>query len=92
MVFFSKDKFEFSASKYTEEEISLANHQWDLKPGEKTYIRIDYKVTGVGSGGLKKFTADEYMLKENEFSYSFEMLPIIRGNDRLLDLIKKKTE
>lgn len=89
MVFFSEDKFEFSASKYTEEEISLAKHQWDLNEGEETYVRIDYKVTGVGSGGLKQITADEYMLKENEFSYTFDMLPVIGCNDTLIDLIKE---
>lgn len=86
----SKGKFEFVASKYTEEEISLAQHQWDLNPGTETYIRIDYKVTGVGSGGLKQFTADKYMLKNESFTYSFDMLPIILGNAEPIDLIKEK--
>jgi len=82
------DKFEFMASKYTEEEISAAKHQWDLVAQSETYIRIDYKVTGVGSGSCGPLTEPKYRLEEKEMTYSFKLLPVVLGNKEPISYIK----
>ncbi len=84
----ANDKIEFAASKFTEEEISAAKHQWDLEEGSETFLRIDYKVTGVGSGSCGPLTDEKYRLNEKKIEYSFDILPVILGNDEPKDLIK----
>ncbi len=70
-------KFEFMASKYSAYEIQNARHQWDLSPTDKTYLRIDYRVSGTGSGSCGPAVTHEHRLEEREFSYSFRFLPYI---------------
>ncbi len=82
------DKFEFMVSKYTEEELSEAKHQWDLEAQSETYVRIDYKVTGVGSGSCGPLTEPKYRLGEDDMKYSFKILPVVLGNKEPFRLIK----
>ena len=77
-LFFAADgSFEFSASKYEDHDIKKAAHQWDLVADERTYLHIDYKNTGVGSGSCGPLTAEKYQLKEDKMAYSFCVLPVI---------------
>lgn len=82
------DKFEFMVSKYTEEELSAAKHQWDLEAQSETYLRVDYKVTGVGSGSCGPLTEPQYRLEEKEMKYSFRLLPVVLGNNEPAEYIK----
>jgi hypothetical protein len=74
-------KFDFMASKYTAHDMELAKHQWDLKADDKTYLRIDYKTTGTGSGSCGPLVSPKYRMNDREFSYSFRFLPIIFGGE-----------
>ena len=76
----TKDQFEFKASHYSTQTLQEADHVWDLEKSEETYLRIDYKVSGVGSGSCGPLTIEKYQLCEKEFSYSFEILPVILDN------------
>lgn len=86
ILFAADGKFEFSASKYSEHNIKMAEHQWDLKADDRTYLYIDYKKSGLGSGSCGPLVEEEYRLAESAFSYSFRMLPVIL-NDKAEDLI-----
>ena len=81
-LFFAADgAFEFSASKFEDHAVKKAAHQWDLVADERTYLRIDYKNTGVGSGSCGPLTAEKYQLKEEKMAYSFRILPVILEDD-----------
>ena len=86
ILFVADDKFEFSASKYSEHNIKTALHQWDLHADDRTYLYIDYKKSGVGSGSCGPLVEKEYRLDEEAFAYSFRMLPVIL-NDEAEDFI-----
>ncbi len=70
-------KFEFAASKYAAHDVERARHQWDLVPDDKTYLRIDYRVTGTGSASCGPAVRKEHRLNESDFFYSFRFLPYI---------------
>lgn len=77
LVFVADGTFEFTASKYSEHAIKMAKHQWDLVADDRTYLHVDYKNSGVGSGSCGPFTLPKYLLNEKTFAYSFRILPII---------------
>ncbi len=77
LLFVADGAFEFSASKYEDHAIKTAKHQWDLVADDRTYLKIDYKNTGVGSGSCGPLTDEKYWVKEDQMAYSFRLLPII---------------
>ncbi len=71
--FFTDSEFEFNVSEYTAEELTRAMHTNELRASGSTIVRIDYKVSGIGSHScgpelLEKYRLDE---KEIEFEYFF---------------------
>ena len=81
LLFAADEAFEFSASKYSEHAIKMAAHDWDLTGDDRTYLMIDYKNTGVGSGSCGPLTDEKYQLKEDFMSYGFRILPVILENE-----------
>ena len=65
--------FEFRASRYRNEDIDRAKHINELAPSNKTFVRIDYKVSGIGSTML----LDKYKLAEKEIVFAFSVMPFI---------------
>lgn len=81
------DKIEFMASKYSSTQLALAKHEGELEEDGNTYLRIDYKVSGTGSGSCGPEPDWKYRLCEHNFSYSFSMLPVILEKDAI-DLLR----
>ncbi len=77
LLFAADGAFEFSVSKYEDHDVKMAAHQWDLTADDRTYVRIDYKNTGVGSGSCGPLTDEKYQLNEDKMAYSFRILPVI---------------
>lgn len=76
--FESKDGFECNVSKYTAAELGEANHSFELGESKLTNVRIDYKVSGLGSNSCGPELIEKYRLNEKEFGYSFYLLPITK--------------
>jgi beta-galactosidase len=68
--------FEFAASHYTTRNLTDATHTCDLGVREETFLRVDYKVGGIGSGSCGPYTFDKYKLTEKRIKYGFTMLPL----------------
>ena len=80
-------KFEFAVSHYSPENIMDAKHSWDLIKKDETYLRIDYKVSGTGSGSCGPMVDEKYRLRGDEsVSYAFDILPIILDNETPSDI------
>ena len=64
---------------YTPEEMELAAHQKDLKPSEKTVVRINYRQTGVGGDDTWSLNArahEEFRIKgDGTYHFAFEVKP-----------------
>ena len=65
------EKFYFKATHYALEDINKSRHYCDLTIKYTTYLRVDYKVSGVGSSALQ----DKYKLQEKEIYFRFSMKP-----------------
>lgn len=67
--------FEAGVSMYTPAEIQRAEHQNELPERSLTYLRIDYKNSGLGSNSCGPALPDQYKLDEKEIRFHFEFIP-----------------
>ena len=74
LTFVSDKEFEFNVSKYSTNALLIAEHVDELKTDGKTHLRIDYKVTGMGSAACGPGLADEYKLNDKEINFSFSIV------------------
>ncbi len=71
---FKSEKMEINVSKYSSAALSAAEHINELKEDGFIHLRIDYKVSGIGSGSCGPQLDEKYRLDEKqiEFTYSVE--------------------
>lgn len=67
------DCFQWSASRYSAEEIEAAKHPCDLVPGKTVLVRIDAETSGVGTGACGPSTLPKYLVgcEKREFQFTF---------------------
>ncbi len=67
------------------EGIAVVNrHTTDVQPRDLTSVNIDYRQMGVGGDdSWGAWTHDQYRLTAKEYSYSFRMTPLSKGDDPL---------
>ncbi len=73
MCFTSENDFEFNVSKYSTNALYKAKHTDELKTDGKTHLRVDYKVSGVGSAACGPALAEKYQLNEKEIAFKFSI-------------------
>ncbi|MBO5020013.1 MAG: glycoside hydrolase family 2, partial [Clostridia bacterium] len=73
MIFESKNGFEFSASDYSTADLYKAEHTDELKKDGFVHLRVDYKVSGIGSNSCGPVLNEKYRLKEKEFDFDFSI-------------------
>lgn len=71
LTFFTDGEFEFNVSQYTKEALTDAMHTDELYKNGFTNIRIDYKVSGIGSGSCGPQLLEKYQLNEKEVHFKF---------------------
>ena len=69
--FVAADKMEINVSKYSTAALYKAEHTDELVADGKTHLRIDYKVSGVGSNSCGPELEEEYRLAEKEIKFGF---------------------
>jgi beta-galactosidase len=68
--------FSFNASHYTQEELDVKAHNYEIEKCDNTVLCIDYKMSGVGSNSCGPDLLEKYQLCEEEISFkaTFEFL------------------
>lgn len=66
-------QIEFSASHFTAADLENAAHSFELMPRKETVLRIDYKVSGIGSNSCGPELDRKYRFDEKEFGYIFQI-------------------
>ncbi len=74
LAFATNGEFEFCVSQYTSHALTEATHTDELKGNGCTNIRIDYKVSGIGSQSCGPELIEKYRLDDPEFDFEFYML------------------
>ena len=74
--FESETPFEFSVSRYGTDALYHAEHTDELVADGNIHLRVDYKVSGVGSGACGPLLEPPYRLSEKEIRFDFSFWPI----------------
>ncbi len=71
--FSSQSGFEMNVSNYSTAALYKATHTDELTADGKIHLRIDYKVSGLGTNSCGPCTREEYQLKEKEIDFAFSV-------------------
>ena len=75
--FTSGQDFECKVSAYSTQNLTAAEHTDELCTDGNTYVRVDYKVSGIGSNSCGPDLKEKYRLDEKAFTFSIRMNPIL---------------
>lgn len=73
--FEAEDSFEIHVSQFTASQLEQAAHTDGLRRDGLTHVRVDYKVSGLGSNSCGPLPAEKYQLKEKEICFTFSIMP-----------------
>ena len=73
--FLAEDTMEINVSRYSTAALLAAEHTDELISDGKTHLRIDYKVSGIGSNSCGPSLEKEYRLAEKEIDFRFTLRP-----------------
>lgn len=74
--FTANTPFECNTSHFTSKELTETMHNYELEPSGTTIVRIDYKVSGIGSNSCGPDLLEKYRLNEKSFQFSFDINPV----------------
>ena len=74
ITFATDNEFEFNVSEYTSQALTEATHTDELVKNGMTNVRIDYKVSGLGSNSCGPELLKKYRLDEEKISFEFYIL------------------
>lgn len=80
LLFKADDKFEFTVSHFSIENMDKADYVSDLIKEKETYINIDYKQAGVGSNSCGPELAEVYKINEEHIDFTFRIKPVFIEN------------
>ncbi len=71
----SRQGFVANVSKYTAEELTRKAHYFELEQSSDTQVRIDYKVSGIGSESCGPELREQYRVNDAHVSFGFTIRP-----------------
>ena len=69
-IFEANNGFEFNVSSYSKEELGSKKHGFELEKDKYTNVRIDYKVSGIGSASCGPDLPEAYRINEKKIHFS----------------------
>lgn len=72
---FAADEMEINVSRYTTAALTKAEHTDELVADGNTHLRIDYKVSGIGSNSCGPQLEEKYRLSEKHLCFRFALRP-----------------
>lgn len=71
----SEKSFSFNCSPYTQEELTLKNHSYELEPSGSTVLCIDAAQNGIGSNSCGPRLLEQYRFDSEKFSFDVTLIP-----------------
>lgn len=72
---FEGANLDISVSQYSTAALDKAEHTDELHKTGQTYVRVDYKMSGIGSDSCGPKLPPQYSLSEKKFNFKFTMTP-----------------
>ena len=66
--------FSFNCSHFSTAQITAAAHDYELVPQDLTYVNIDFKQAGIGSGSCGPKLRPEFILPASHYTFSFRLV------------------
>ncbi len=70
------DAFSFNASHYSAEQLTALSHRHLLKEDARTFVNLDYRMSGVGSASCGPEPGEQYLISETEMHFAFRIFPL----------------
>ena len=67
------EPFSFNASRYSQEQLDCADHNYELEEEDAAILCLDARMSGLGSGSCGPQLAEEYQVNEEEFSFDWSV-------------------
>ena len=74
--FEAENDFEINVSQYSAHALTVAEHTDELVADGNTHVRIDYKVSGLGSNSCGPDLEKQYRLAEKKINFVFRIRPM----------------
>ena len=71
--FTAENTFELNVSEYSIDQLQKAEHTDELGKTFATHVRVDYKVSGIGSASCGPDLVPEFRLDEKNIRFAFDM-------------------
>ena len=71
--FSAEDTMEISVLHHSIEQLTKADHTDELPSPDGTYVRVDYKVSGIGSNSCGPQLQEKYRLSEKSITFKIKM-------------------
>ena len=72
--FVAKEGFEMNVSDYSAKELDAKRHNFELCKDSFTNVRIDYKVSGIGSASCGPWLLPQYQTRDAKVSFKFSII------------------
>ncbi|WP_091166017.1 glycoside hydrolase family 2 TIM barrel-domain containing protein [Paenibacillus sp. 1_12] len=82
-------QFEFTARRYTSEDLERAQHTYELKERDRVFLHLDLAQNGIGSASCGPGVLPQYLLKAEGFCFRVCLTPITSGSGSPAQLAKR---
>jgi len=76
----SDPTLDWSAQRFTTEDIDRAEHTWELQPRPTITLHLDYRQNGLGSAACGPGVEPPYQLHAEPFEFRIELRPLLPGS------------
>lgn len=77
--------FDFSAQRFSAEDLAAAMHNTELSPRDRIYINLDDRQLGLGSNSCGPGPLAKYELKPEPFEFTLIFVPLVAGRTKSLN-------
>ena len=74
--FVSRQGFECNVSRYSAKELEAKQHNFELETDGLSHVRVDYKVSGIGSGSCGPQLREQYRLQDEKVKFAFSIVKL----------------
>ncbi|MEK3724104.1 glycoside hydrolase family 2 TIM barrel-domain containing protein [Paenibacillus sp. FSL H8-0034] len=82
-------QFEFTARRYTSEDLEKAKHTYELKERDRVFLHLDLAQNGIGSASCGPGVLPQYLLKAEGFHFQVRLTPMTSGSGSPAQLAKR---
>ncbi|MDU4696160.1 MAG: glycoside hydrolase family 2 TIM barrel-domain containing protein [Paenibacillus sp.] len=79
--FTAGEPFSFQALHYTAEDLTAAQHTYELQRRPETIVTLDYRMSGAGSGSCGPQLAEPYQFAEKSFDFAVTIQPVFKEEE-----------